>query len=69
MSEGGIIAVTGTMAVISIGATILQANTSKLRRPVDIVYLEELPDSCQRTRAPVLWLSCEGQIRCLVAVF
>ena len=24
--------------------------------------LEELPDSRERTRAPVLWLSCEGQI-------
>ena len=64
-----IIAVTGPMAVISTGATILQANTSKLRRPLDTVYLEELTDSRERTRAPVLWLSCEGQIRCLVAVF
>ena len=24
--------------------------------------LEELPDSRERTGAPVLWLSCEGQI-------
>ena len=24
--------------------------------------LKELPDSCERTGAPVLWLSCEGQI-------
>ena len=33
----------------------------KLRRPLDTVDLEEPPDSCERTGAPVLWLSCEGQ--------
>ena len=32
-----------------------------LRRPLDTVDLEELLDSYERTRAPVLWLSCEGQ--------
>ena len=37
-------------------------NASKLRRHLDTVDLEELPDSRMRTRAPVLWLSCEGQI-------
>ena len=35
---------------------------SKLRRPLDTVDLEELPDSRDRTGAPVLWLSCEGQM-------
>ena len=37
----------------------------KLRRPLDTVDLEEPPDSCERTGAPVLWLSCEGPNRCL----
>ena len=49
------------MAVIT-GATICQANVSELRRRLDSVCLEELPDSRERTGAPVLWLSCEGQI-------
>ena len=31
--------------------------------------LEELPDSRERTGAPVLWLSCEGQNGCLGNVF
>ena len=57
-----IIAVKGSMAVVNAGATILQANISKLRRPLDTVDLEELPDSREREGAPVLWLSCEGQI-------
>ena len=35
---------------------------NKLRRPLDTVDLEELPDSRERTGAPVLWLSCEGQM-------
>ena len=39
-----------------------QANVSKLRGPLDTVDLEELPDSRERAGAPVLWLSCEGQI-------
>ena len=50
------------MAVISTGATMFQANVSKLRRPLDTVDLEELSDSRERTGAPVLRLSCEGQI-------
>ena len=50
------------LAVVNTGATIVQANISKLRRPLDAVALEELPDSCERAGAPVLWLSCEGQI-------
>ena len=50
------------MAVISTGATIFQANVSKLRRPLETVDLEELPDSRELAEAPVLWLSCEGQI-------
>ena len=57
-----IIAVKGSMAVVNTGATILQANISKLRGPLDTVDLEELPDSRERARAPVVWLSCEGQI-------
>ena len=58
----GIIAVKGSMAVVNTGATIRQANTSKPRRPLDTVDKEELPDSREREGAPVLWLSCEGQI-------
>ena len=50
------------MAVISTGATIFQASVSKLRRLLDTMDLEELPDSRERAGAPVLWLSCEGQI-------
>ena len=57
-----ITAVNGSMAVVSTGATIFQANMSKLRRPLDTVDLEELPDSRDRAGACVLWLSCEGQI-------
>ena len=57
-----IIAVKGPMVVISVGTSIFQTNTSKLRRPSDTVDLEEPPDSSERTGAPVLWLSCEGQI-------
>ena len=52
-----IIVVKGPMAVISIGASILQVN-----RPLDTVDLEEPPDSRERTGAPVLWLSCASQI-------
>ena len=56
-----IIAVKGSMVVISTGASIYQVNASKLRRLVNTVDLEELPDSRERTGAPVLWLSFEGQ--------
>ena len=55
-------AVKGPVAVISSGATIFRAKVSKARRPLDTLDLEELPDSRERTGAPVLWLSCEGQI-------
>ena len=48
------------MAVFRTGSTIFQAKTSKLKRPLDTV-VEELPDSRERTRTPVVWLSCEGQ--------
>ena len=34
----------------------------KQRRPLDTVDLEQLPDSRERTGAPVLWLSCENQV-------
>ena len=50
------------MAVVNTNATTLQANMSKLRRPLDTVELEELRDSREREGAPVLWLCCEGQI-------
>ena len=49
-----------SMAVINTGSTIFQAKLSKLRRTLDTMDLEELPDSRERTSAPVLWLSCEG---------
>ena len=57
-----------SMGVTSTGASIYQVNVSKLRRPLDTVDSEELPDSRERTGAPVLWLSCEGQIDVLGAV-
>ena len=57
-----IIAVNGSMAVVNTGATMLQGNISKLRRPLDNVDWKELPDSRERAGAPVLWLSCAGQI-------
>ena len=41
------------MVVISTGASIFQENASKQRRPLDTVDLEELPDSHERTGAPV----------------
>ena len=55
-----IIAVKGPMAVISTGATIVQVNVSEL--DLWTADLEELRDSRERARAPVLWLSCGGQI-------
>ena len=42
-------------------ASLSQANISKLRRLLDTVALEELPDWRERTGALVLRLSCEGQ--------
>ena len=60
--EGEIVAVKGPMVVFNTGTSIFQVVASKLRRTRDIVDLEELPDSCERTGALVLWLSCEGQI-------
>ena len=56
-----IIAVKGPLEVFSTEATIHQVK-SELRRPLSTVDLEELPDSRERTGAPVLWLSCEGQM-------
>ena len=56
-----ITAVKGPKIVISAGASIFQVSASKLRRPLDTVDLEELPDSRERTGSPVLWLPCEGQ--------
>ena len=56
------------MAVVNTGATIFQANVSKLRRPLGTVDLEELLDSLEREGAPVLWLSCDRSNRCLGAV-
>ena len=48
--------------VISTGASIFQVNASKLRRLVNTVDWEELPQSRERTGAPVLWLSFEVQM-------
>ena len=56
-----IISVKGSMAVVNTGATIFQANIGKLRRHLDTVDLEELPDSRERAGARVLWLSCKRQ--------
>ena len=39
------------MAVVNTGATIFQANMSKLRRPLDTADLEEIPDSRERAAA------------------
>ena len=50
------------IVVICTGASIYQVNASKLRRPLDTVDLEELPDLRERTGAPVLWLSFKGQM-------
>ena len=49
------------MAVNKTDTTIFQANLSKLSKPVDVVNLEELPDSRKPTKVPVLMISCEGQ--------
>ena len=57
-----IIAVKGPMVDIITGTFIFQVNASKQRRPLDTVDLEEPPDSCEGTGAPVLWLSREVQI-------
>ena len=57
-----IIAVKGPMVVSNTGTSIFQLNARRLRRPLDTMDLEEPPDSCERTEAPVLWLSCAGQI-------
>ena len=56
-----IIAVKGPMAVISTGASTFQVNTSKLRRLLVHCGQEEPPDSRERSGAPALSLSCEGQ--------
>ena len=56
-----ILAVTGCMVVISTGASIFQVKASKLRRLLDTVDLEELPDSREHTGALVLWLSSKGR--------
>ena len=56
-----IIAVQGPMVVINTDTSMLQVNASKLRRPLDTVDLEKHLDSCERTGAPVLRLSDEGQ--------
>ena len=56
-----ILAVKGSMDVISIGASIFQVNASNLRRPLDTVDLEERPDSREQTGALVLWLDKKGR--------
>ena len=58
-----IIAVKGSMAVVNTGATIISGNRKQAEETSGhFVDLEELPDSRERARAHVLWLSCEGQI-------
>ena len=49
-----ILAVKGSMVVISTGSSMFQVNASKLRRPFDTEDLEELPDSRERTGPRVL---------------
>ena len=56
-----IIAVKGPTAV-TVPVRPFSGKCSKLRRPLNTVDLEELPDSSERAGAHVLWLSCEGQI-------
>ena len=41
---------------------IFSGKCKQAKEPLDTVELEELPDSRERAGAPVLWLSCEGQI-------
>ena len=53
-----LVAIKVPMANIGTGSAISQANRSKLRRPLHTVDLEK---TRERTRAPVLRLSCEGQ--------
>ena len=62
MVEGGNHCSQGPVAVVSTGASIFHANVSKLRRLLDTVNLEEIPDSRERAGAPVLWLSCESHM-------
>ena len=46
-----IIEIKGPVAVVNTGATIVQANISKLRRPLDTMNLEDLPDSYEQARS------------------
>ena len=57
-----IFGVQGSIAVVSTCESIFQANVNKLTRPLDTVDQQEFPDSRERTGAPVLWPSCEGQM-------
>ena len=58
-----IIAVKGTMAVISTGASICHVSVNKIEKTFGhTVDLEESPESRERTGAPVLWLS-NGEVR------
>ena len=51
------------MVVVKTGSTsVFQVNASKLRRPLDTLDLQKPPGSSERTGAPVLLLSCEGQM-------
>ena len=47
--------------LLSTGSTIFRTNISNLSNFLDTLDLEEVPDSRERTGAPVLWLCCEGQ--------
>ena len=50
------------MAVVNTGETMFLEKTSKQKRPLDTVDLEELPNSRERAGAPVLRISCEGHV-------
>ena len=52
----------GVMAAVNTDTTLFQKNISKLSRPLETADLEELPDSRERTGAPVLCLSSGCQI-------
>ena len=56
-----IIAVKGPMVVINTGAFI-SGKCKQVKGDLWTLDLEEHPDSRERAGAPVLWLSCEGQI-------
>ena len=57
-----IIVVKGPMVAIIIGSTMFQSNISKVRQPLETVYLEDNSDKRDREGTPVLWLAKQGQV-------